>query len=243
MNHSKIALVTGAARRIGAAIIQHLHQSGFKVIIHYHRSVAEAQALMADLNQQRANSAYSIQQDLADPKAAEKIMFKALEWGGRLDVLVNNASLFIKTEAESSDIWDRLFSTNLHAPFLLSQAAFPSLAKHQGVIINISDIHAVKPLKGYSIYCQTKAALNMQTLALAKEFAPEVRVNAVAPGAIAWPEKDNSLSKEIQEQIIAQTLLKKHGNPSYIAQAVLALIDNSFITGQILAVDGGRSVN
>lgn len=242
MNQTKIALVTGAARRIGAAIIKHLHQTGFRVIIHYHSSVAEAQALIASLNQQRAGSAWGIQQDLCDPEAAKKIMAAALQWGGRLDVLVNNASLFIK-EPEALNAWDSLFQVNVKAPFLLSQAAFDALALQEGVIINISDIHAMKALKNYAIYCQTKAALTMQTWSLAREFAPRVRVNAVAPGAIAWPEQENSLSAALQEKIIAQTLLKKHGDPEYIAKAVLALVENSFITGQILTVDGGRSIN
>jgi pteridine reductase len=244
LNQTKVALVTGAARRIGASITKHLHQAGYKVIIHYHKSAQEAQALVTSLNRQRPYSAYSIQQDLADSKAAVNIINETLQWGGRLDVLINNASQFTQTPiTEAMDAWDSLYLINVKAPFLLSQSAYTWLAMHEGVIINITDIHASKPLKNYAVYCQTKAALSMQTLALAKEFAPLVRVNAIAPGAIAWPELENSITEKIQEKIIAQTLLKRHGNPEYIAQAVLALVENNFITGQVLMVDGGRSVN
>ena len=171
-------------------------------------------------------------------------MKAAIAWGGRLDLLINNASIFQRSNyAEfSENTWDNLFRTNVKAPFLLSLAARPYLASTLGVIINMTDIHGENPLKDYAEYCQSKAALIMQTKALAKEFAPEIRVNAVSPGAIAWPEQANSLTKEQQAQIIAKTPLKRHGDPVNIAQAVLALAKNSFITGQILKVDGGRSL-
>lgn len=239
MNHqSKVALVTGAARRIGAAIVQNLHQAGFKVIIHYHKSEKEAQALAARLNAIRPDSAWALAQDLADLQA-ETFLQTVIEKAGRLDVLVNNASLFLKNADLS---WDILFQVNVKAPWLLSQAAFPFLQETQGNIINITDIHAEKPLQDYAIYCQSKAALVMQTKALALEFAPIVRVNGVAPGAIAWPEGENALSDSRQQKIIEKTVLKKHGKPEYIAQTVLALAENDYVTGQIWSVDGGRSI-
>lgn len=240
----RVALITGAARRIGAAIAQHLHEAGFKVVIHCHHSLAEAKRLAQAMNQQRPDSAHVLQQDLCDPKAAKRLIEAAIAFTGRLDLLVNNASIFTKTSfAEfNQQNWDNLFATNVRAPFQLSLVARPYLAAQQGQIINITDIHSETPLMDYAEYCQSKAALTMQTKALAREFAPEVRVNAVAPGAIVWPENDNALNGQIQEKIIAQTPLKRHGEPLFIAQAVLALVENAFITGQILKVDGGRSI-
>lgn len=239
---AKVALVTGGARRIGAAIVKKLHASGYKVVIHCRHALAEAHALAVSLNEQRSDSAFVLQRELTAPCAAQEIMTTITDWAGRLDLLVNNASVFVRTDCADLDAkaWDILFDTNVKVPFLLSLAARPLLKKQAGVIINISDTHAEKPLAGYSLYCQSKAALEMQTKSLAHELAPEIRVNAIAPGAIAWPEQENSLSTEIQQKIINKTALKKHGNPEYIAQAVLALAENLFITGQILKVDGGR---
>ena len=249
MNHAntqaaRVALITGAARRIGAAIATSLHQAGFRVVIHCRTSTVEANALTHDLNQQRQNSAMVLTADLTIKNEAIKLIKDTIHWGGQLDALVNNASIFAKTSIDNVDDeqWDLLFTTNVKAPFWLSQTAYPFLAKTKGAIINITDIHAERPLMDYSIYCQSKAALSMQTKTLAREFAPKVRVNAIAPGAIAWPEDENALSKELQQKIIAKTPLKQHGNPAFIAKAVLALIDNPFITGQTLAVDGGRGL-
>jgi pteridine reductase len=241
---AKVALVTGGARRIGAAIVKKLHTAGFKVVIHCRHAVAEAETVAAELNHQRPNSALALQKELTQDNAATEIIKTIFDWTARLDLLVNNASLFTRTSFDSVDAntWNDLFNINVKAPFLLSLAAQPLLAKQNGSIINISDIHAEKPLKTYAIYCQTKAALNMQTKALAREFAPEIRVNAVAPGAIIWPEHANSLSATAQQKIIDSTPLHCHGSPEYIAQAVLALAENPFITGQILGVDGGRSI-
>ncbi|WP_131764246.1 pteridine reductase [Legionella drozanskii] len=240
----RVALVTGASRRIGAAIAKQLHQAGFKVLIHCHHSSPEAKNLAELLNQQRPDSAVVLQQDLCAHEAAQRLIVETIAWAGQLDLLVNNASIFTRTPLthfEEND-WDALFTTNVKAPFLLSLAAQPYLAKQQGAIINLTDIHAERPLKDYTVYCQTKAALVMQTKALAREFAPQVRVNAIAPGAIAWPEQANALSLELQNEIIAKTPLKRHGDPAFIAQAVLALVENPFITGQILNVDGGRRI-
>jgi pteridine reductase len=240
----KVALVTGASRRIGAAIARLLHEKGFRVALHCHLSLMEARSLADSLNQIRKDSAAVFQADLSAPEVCGKLMTSVMAWSTRLDVLVNNASLFLKSECQEfkSRDWQDLFALNVQAPFELSCAAFPLLACHNGSIINIIDIHAEKPLKGYSVYCQTKAALLMQTRSLAREFAPKVRVNAVAPGAIAWPEHDNALDEKIQQKIIAKTPLKCHGEPKQIAQAVVALLDNTFITGQVLNVDGGRSI-
>ncbi|ASQ47357.1 pteridine reductase [Legionella clemsonensis] len=241
----KVALVTGAARRIGAAIVSKLHAANFKVVIHCHQSLKDAQQLATSLNNQRQDSAVVIAQNLNASDAANALIAAALDWGGRLDLLVNNASIFNRTNlaTQDEDAWNELFNLNVKLPFFLSLEAFPHLAKQEGVIINLTDIHAEKPLKEYAVYSQTKAALVMQTKALAREFAPKVRVNAVAPGAIMWPEHGNRLKLEIQQQIIAQTPLKRHGHPAFIAQAVLALVENPFITGQILNVDGGRSIS
>jgi pteridine reductase len=233
---AKVALVTGAGRRIGACIAQALHTAGYKVVVHCHHSVAEAEKLVKQLNDLRGDSAFLLVQDLLAPNAAENMLQALKQWVSCLNVLVNNASIFSRTD------WDTQFAINVQVPYLLSTAAQSLLAQNQGVIINITDIHAQKPLKGYAIYCQTKAALEMQTKALALEFAPEIRVNAVAPGPTLWPEQENSLHEEEKQKIIAKTLVKSFGDPEYIAQAVLGLIENPYISGQILQVDGGRSI-
>ncbi len=241
---AKVALVTGGARRIGAAIVTLLHQAGYKVVIHCRNTLKEAHELAAELNHKRKDSAFVLQRELTENYAAQEIMTTISDWSGRLDLLVNNASIFVRTEHDSfsESHWQALFDIHVKVPFLLSQAAYPFLKKNKGSIINITDIHAEKPLKGYSVYCQSKAALKMQTESLAREFAPEVRVNAVAPGAIMWPEHANSLTIEEQQKLIAKTPLKQHGKPEFIAQAVLSLAQNPFVTGQTLKVDGGRSL-
>lgn len=249
MNQAKIqagrvALVTGAARRIGAAIVEKLHAAGFNVVIHCHTSRIEADALAKQLNTSRADSAYVCVANLIEKQALLALVKKAEAWQGRLDVLVNNASRFIRTDLGLFDeqAWDTLWLTNVKAPFCLSEAAQPFLADVGGCIVNITDIHAEKPLQDYAVYAQTKAALKMQTEALARAYAPGVRVNAVAPGAILWPEGDNALSEAIQHKICSSTPLQCHGAPRWIADAVLSLIQNLFMTGQTLRVDGGRSL-
>ena len=241
---NRVALITGAARRIGASIAFHLHQAGFNVIIHCHHSRQDAEKIALELNALRPHSALVIAADLTIKSEAIGLITQTLAWSQQLDLLVNNASLFYSTPQDTinDQQWESLFTVNVKAPFWLSTTARPFLAAKLGSIVNITDIHADKPLKGYSVYCQSKAALAMQTLALAREFAPEVRVNAVAPGAIIWPEAANALNHDQQQKIIAKTPLKQHGDPIYIAQAVLALAENPFITGQTLRVDGGRSI-
>lgn len=240
---SKIALVTGSARRVGAMIAQTLHQAGYQIVIHCRHSLTEAHCLASELNQKKAGSAIVIQQDLLSPQGPETLIHQALQWKNQLDLLVNNASDFIKDpKTFDQQHWQHLIAINAEVPWRLSLAGAEALTKSSGQIINISDIHAEKPLKDYSVYCQSKAMLNMQTKALARDLAPNIRVNAIAPGAIIWPEKDNALDENQKQDIINKTLLKKHGAPEYIAKAVVALADNPYITGQILAVDGGRSL-
>lgn len=245
-NLSPTAIITGSARRIGKEIALYLHQHGYNITLHYNQSQKDAENLVANLNNIRKDSALSIQADLLETSAIENIIKKTINKFNRLDLLINNASVFIKTENDQKNllnettIWNQIFSINVKAPFHLSQYALPYLQQTNGSIINITDIHASTPLKDYSVYCQSKAALEMQTKSFALAFAPLVRVNAIAPGAIIWPEEKNELNNEIKQKIIDKTLLKKHGNPVYIAKAVYALAQNEYITGQILRVDGGR---
>ncbi len=249
MNQAKIqdrgvALVTGGARRIGETLVRTLHAKGFDVVIHCHHSISEAGVLTDELNHTRHKSACVVEADLAKTDVLKALIDEACAWQGRLDVLINNASLFVKTVPGELDdaLWEKLWSINVKAPYYLSEYAHKALVKAKGTIINITDIHADKLLKDYEVYVQTKAALKMQTKALARAYAPSVRVNAVAPGAILWPEVDNAFYKALQENIIAKTPLKCHGTPEWIADAVMSLVLNPFITGQTLRVDGGRSV-
>lgn len=246
-NKSKVVLVTGAARRIGAEIARTFHQLNYQVIIHYNTSEAEAHKLASELNNIRAGSAQTICCDLAalaDNNYAEQFAHQAIEYYGKIDVLVNNASSFFPTVLGevSLDMWRDLMISNAGGPFFLSQVLAPFLRIVKGAIINISDIHAIKPLKGYPVYSMAKAANNMLTQSLAKELAPEVRVNAIAPGPILWPEDANELNAEQKTELLNKTLLKKPGCPQDVADAVVFLAQSHYITGQILAVDGGRSI-
>ena len=234
----KTVLITGAARRIGAGIAQYLHERGYQILLHYHQSEQEAQTLCKQLLQKRPKSAHLIQVDLHDPNAHQQIMAQVQDYSPQLDVLVNNASAFSKSDHD----FDEMFQINVKLPYLLSREAYPLLKKSQGLIVNITDIHAKKPLKEYVAYVQTKAAFWMQTEALALEFAPDVRVNAVAPGSILWPEHGNTLTPELQLEILDKIPLHRIGDPLFIAQAIGYLIDCPFITGQSLNVDGGRSI-
>ena len=240
---SKVALVTGAARRVGAAIARRLHAAGANVVLHYRGADAEAALLEKELNAARAGSALKVKGDLLAPIAPKALVDAALQRFARLDILVNNASAFYPTAVGEIELghWEELIGSNLRAPLFLSQAAAPQLALAGGAIVNIADIHAERPLKGYVVYSLAKAGLVALTRSLALELAPGVRVNAVAPGAIAWPE-DGQFAPGERERIVATTPLRRTGNPDEIAQAVHFLCTAPFVTGQVLAVDGGRSI-
>jgi pteridine reductase len=242
----RFALVTGAAKRIGAVIARTLHGAGADVAIHYHRSAAEADQLAADLNRRRAKSAFTFAADMRDIAAVERMAQQVLDRaGGRLDVLVNNASNFYPTPLGTITLeqWDDLFGSNLKAPLFLSQALLPALRAARGVIVNIVDVHSQRPLRDHPVYGSAKAGLAMLTRSLAKDLGPEIRVNGVSPGAILWPEEGQGMSDALRAAIIKQTALKRAGEPEDIAAAVLFLVrDAPYVTGQILAVDGGRSV-
>ena len=241
--NNKVALITGAARRIGAAIATRLHQSGADVAIHYRGSADEAAELADKLNAQRPDSASIFAADLTDLEALRELVDGVHDWHKRLDILVNNASSFYPTPIGeiTEDHWDDLLGSNLKAPLFLSQAAAPSLRATNGVIINIVDIHAQRPLRNHAVYGAAKAGLAMLTRSLAKDLAPAVRVNGVAPGAILWPEND--MSNETKNVILGQIPLQRAGDPGDIADCVLYLArDADYVTGQIIAVDGGRSI-
>lgn len=240
----KVVLITGAAKRIGACTARMLHEAGMKVIIHYHTSTQAADTLVAELNARRKDSASALQANLDDESIYEDFIQQAINrWGG-LDVLVNNASTFFPTPVGSitTDDWDRLINSNMKAPLFLSQAAAPALKKSNGCIINMADIHALQPMREHPVYCAAKAGLVMITRSLAKELGPDIRVNAVAPGAILWPE--NEMPDETKTLILNRTALKRPGSIEDIAKAILFLVrDADYITGQILPVDGGRLLN
>ncbi len=238
----KVALITGSAHRLGAETARTLHAEGMRLVLHYRQSRKAAQALQKDLNGQRADSVILVQADLLVINGMSPIVAQVIDSFGRLDVLINNASTFYPTRmgSVSEDQWDDLMGSNLKAPFFLAQAAAPYLAKHQGCIINIADIHADRPLKAHPIYSTAKAGLVMLTKALAVELGPDVRVNAVAPGAIMWPMNIDQVTKQ---RIISRTVLKRKGEPNDVAKAILYLIkDAGYMSGQVLTVDGGRSL-
>ncbi len=239
----KVALITGAGRRIGAEIARSLHADGMKVILHYSTSEKEAKKLCVQLNKQRKNSAITIKADLSMFANLNAMIQEAVKMAGRLDVLVNNASVFYKTAIGkiSSDTWDKLIDINLKAPFFLAQAAFPYLAKQKGSIVNLIDIHGSRPMSDYPVYCISKAGLQMLTQTLARELGPRVRVNAVSPGTILWPEGENSLSASDKQKLIDRIALQRRGDVVDIAKAVLFLVrDANYTTGHNLIVDGGR---
>jgi pteridine reductase len=241
----KVVLVTGAVKRVGAAIARRLHRQGASLMLHYRSSERDAQALQAELNAARQNSVALIQADLLDLAGLPEIVKNTLSRFERLDALVNNASTFFPTPVGEITLanWDNLMGTNLRAPLFLAQAAAPHLRRTGGAIVNITDIHADRPLKSYVVYSVAKAALAGLTRSLARELGPEIRVNAVAPGPILWPE-DGSWDEVARQRVISHTLLKRTGDPDDIARAVHYLIAEApYVTGQIIAVDGGRSIN
>jgi pteridine reductase len=239
----KTVLITGAARRVGAAIARRLHAAGANLVIHYRRSAKDADALGAELGAVRPNSVTTIQADLLDVAKLPLLVEAATGTFGALDVLVNNASTFYPTKIGelTPAAWDDLMGTNLKVPLFLSQAAAPALRKTRGLILNIVDIHALRPLRNYTVYCAAKAGLHMVTRSLAKELGPEIRVNGISPGPVLWPEGEGD--PKAREKIIQRTILQRMGEPADIANTALFFAAHApFITGQILAVDGGRSV-
>ena len=242
----KVVLITGGAKRVGAATCRLLHVAGARLMIHYRSSRGEAQALADELNAQRADSAALVQADLLDIAGLPRLVNDAVAKFGRLDVLINNASSFYPTEVGNItlDNWDDLIGTNLKAPLFLSQAAAEALRHSHGCIVNIADIHAERPMKAYVVYSIGKAGLVAMTKSLAHELGPNVRVNAVGPGPIMWPEDDPTFDDAERRRIVAHTLLKREGSPEDIARAVKFLIyEASYTTGQMIAVDGGRSAS
>ena len=236
-----VALITGAARRIGATIARSLHAAGYDVALQCRHSRDELDALIAELESRRAASTLALQAELGDVARLGSLIAATLDRFGRLDALVNNASAFYPTPiAEATPAqWDELFGANVRAPFFLAQAAAPHLAERSGAIVNLVDIYAENPLPGHSVYCMSKAALAMMTKSLARDLAPSVRVNGVAPGAVLWP--DAGKSETDQASMIERTPLKRMGTPEDVATTVLWLLrDAPFVTGEIVRVDGGR---
>jgi pteridine reductase len=241
---NKVALITGSARRIGAELARVLHAEGMNIVLHYHASEEAAIQLCETLNQKRAHSAVILAADLHDTDSVNALAQQAAQVWKRLDVLVNNASRYYRTlfGEVTEYAWNDLVDSNLKAVFFLSQSAAPFLAAHQGCIVNITDIHGERPLRDYSVYCISKSGLLMLTKLLAKELGPSsVRVNAVSPGAILWPEGENTLSEKDKQKIIKRTALLRSGGADDIAKAVLYFVrDADYVTGQVLSIDGGR---
>lgn len=242
----KTVLVTGGAKRIGAAITRRLHAAGANIAIHCRASLYDALALRAELNEQRADSACVVQADLQETAGLPRIIDEVVRQFGQLDALVNNASGFKPTRFEQMDElqWNELLGANLKAPLFLAQAAAAELRRCHGCIVNIVDIHAELPMHGHLLYNVSKSGLAGLTRALAQELAPQVRVNGVSPGINVWPESGEWQDEEMHRKLVAHTLLKREGTPEDIAKAVQFLIaDAPYITGQVIAVDGGRSIN
>jgi pteridine reductase len=244
MSRARYALITGAARRIGACIAETLHQRGYDVFLHYHSSADAVEDLAQRLNASRPASATILQADLGNLDEINRLAGQVRDRTGQLDLLVNNASRFFPTTvgATSMGQWNDLMDSNLRGPFFLTQALVPELAIAGGSIVNLLDVHATRPMPGHAVYCMAKAGLQMMTLALAKELGPQIRVNGVAPGAILWPENENSSGH--QQKILNKVVMGRAGHPQDIASAVVYLgLDAPYVTGQVLAVDGGRSLN
>jgi pteridine reductase len=241
--NNPVALITGGAKRLGAAIARVLHHHNHNIVLHYRHSAAEATLLAEKFNAQRPHSCIAIQADLMDMSDIKQLAKKAESHWHRLDVLINNASSFYPTPITDATEaqWNDIMASNIKAPFFLAQALASSLKKTRGCIINMADIYADKPLKQHSIYSIAKAANVMLTKTLAQELAPEVRVNGIAPGAILWP--DQTLSENVKENILNKIPLARIGTENDIANTVLFLIINApYINGQIIAVDGGRNL-
>jgi pteridine reductase len=239
----KAILITGAARRVGAAIARALHAHGANIVVHHRSSTNEAQALVTEFEAARRGSAALVRADLLDASARMRVVDEAVRAFGRLDVLINNASSFYPTPIGeiTAEAWRDLVGSNLEAPMFLSQAAVPHLKRAQGLILNLVDVHASRPLRRHTVYSIAKAGLVMLTRSLARELGPEIRVNAIAPGPVMWPE--GGADQKLREEIVNATALKRMGSPEDVARAALFFVkDAPYITGQILAVDGGRSL-
>jgi pteridine reductase len=239
----QVVLITGGARRVGAEVARTLHAAGANIFIHYRSSAAAAISLADSLNKLRPNSAAIHAAQLSADDAPQKLVAATLLEFGHLDILINNASSFYPTPVGQINLaqWDDLVGSNMKAPLFISQAAVPSLKARRGLIINMVDIHALRPLKGHPLYCAAKAGLVMLTKSLARELGPEIRVNGIAPGPVLWPEGD--MDEALKAEIIGKTALKRPGSPQDIARTALFLAANApYITGQIIAVDGGRSI-
>jgi pteridine reductase len=240
----RYALITGAARRIGACIAETLHQRGCNVFLHYFGSADAVVELAEKLNQLRPDSAFIVQADLGSDEDIQSLAAQVKAVTGQLDLLVNNASRFFPTTIASTtnEEWDELMDSNLRGPYFLTQALLAELSIAGGSIVNLLDVHAVKPMRQHAVYCMAKAGLQMMTLALAKDLGPKIRVNGVAPGAILWPEHE--AGSEYQQKILNKIVMGRAGSPQDIASAVVYLgLDAPYVTGQVLAVDGGRSLN
>ncbi len=243
--NSKVVLITGAGKRVGAAVAQYCHQMGMRLAIHYRESTQQAAALCASFNQQRQDSAIALGVDLRDTDKLEGLITNVISQWGQLDVLINNASSFYPTPLAqvTSNVWEDVMASNLKAPFFLSQIAAPHLKLQKGCIINLVDIQAQRPLKNYSVYCIAKAGLVMLTKSFANELGPDIRVNAIAPGIVLWPDDETQFNEVLREKIVTRNALKRVGTPQDIANTAVFLINHAdFITGQIIAVDGGRSL-
>jgi pteridine reductase len=240
---NKVVFITGSAKRLGAYTAKHLHNLGFNLVLHCNQSVVAAELLLDELNSLRADSAKLVRGDLTDVDKLGDIASEALTAFGRLDVLINNASSFYATPVGTitHKDWLNLVGSNMQAPLFLSQYCFEALAQNNGLIVNMVDIHAQQPLKEHTLYCMAKSALVTMTKSLAQELAPDVRVNGVAPGAIMWPE--NQISEADKQQVVKQIPAQRLGSLHDIAQAIEYLIQASYVTGQIIAVDGGRSIS
>jgi pteridine reductase len=243
--NGKTVLVTGAAKRVGCAIARELHAAGANVMLHYRTATTDAESLVGEFNALRPASAACLQADLLDITQLPLLVAATIARFGRLDALVNNASSFFATPLGEIDLaaWNDLIGTNLMAPLFLTQAAAPHLRATRGAVVNITDIHAERPLAAYPLYCAAKAGLLGLTRALAIELAPEVRVNAVAPGPILWPD-DEAFDGAARDAIVAHTLLQREGSPQEIARTVRFLLDDAaYVTGQVINVDGGRTAH
>jgi len=241
----KVALITGGARRVGAAIGRLLHAGGMNLMVHYRSSAEEARALQTELNEVRRDSVALVQADLLNTNLLPSMVSKTVDQFGRLDVLINNASSFFPTAVGEigEKEWDDLVGTNLKTPLFLAQAAAPHLKRNHGCIVNIVDIHADRPMRNYLVYSVAKGGLVALTRGLAAELGPEVRVNGVSPGVIIWPEDQRWSDELARQRIVQTTMLKRMGDPEDIARTVRYLVfDAPYVTGQIIAVDGGRSI-